>query len=103
MRRRILLLASLGVFLALSWGCGHNGWDEENDLVVINDTHCDLHIFVDGHEAFVVRDHSAKTLEDIGDGSHVLEALDNQDVLVERRSIRLDEGEDYWWRLDRCD
>ncbi len=103
MRGRLPLLVGLGVVLALSIGCGHNGWDEENDLIVINDTRCDLRIFVDGHEAFLVRDHSTKSLEDIGDGRHVLEALDEAGTLVERRSIRLDGGEDYYWRVDQCD
>ncbi|MBI4916752.1 MAG: hypothetical protein HY825_12965 [Acidobacteria bacterium] len=102
MKGRLLLLASLGVLVALSLGCGTNGWDEENDLVVINDTRCNLRVFVDGHEAFVVRDHTAKSLEDIGDGRHVLEALDEDGVLVERRSIRLDQGEDYYWRIGSC-
>jgi hypothetical protein len=103
MRGRSLLLASLGVLVALSFGCGSNGWDEENDLVVINDTRCDLRVFVDGHEAFVVRDHTARSLEDIGDGRHVLEALDDDGALVERRSIRMDQGEDYYWRVDQCE
>lgn len=103
MRGRSLLLASLGVLVALSLGCGSNGWDEENDLVVINDTGCDLRVFVDGHEAFVVRDHTAKSLEDIGDGRHVLEALGDDGALVMRRSIHLDQGEDYYWRVDQCE
>jgi hypothetical protein len=103
MRGRSLLLASLGVLVALSLGCGTNGWDEENDLIVINDTGCELRVFVDGHEAFVVRDHNARSLEDIGDGRHVLEALDENGALVVRRSIHLDQGEDYYWRVDQCD
>jgi hypothetical protein len=103
MKGRSLLLASLGVLAVLSLGCGNNGWDEENDLVVINDTRFDLRVFVDGHEAFVVRDHTAKSLEDIGDGRHVLESLDENGALVERRSIHLEQGEDYYWRVDQSE
>ena len=103
MNRRALLLVSLACPLLLAWGCEHHRWDDQSDLIVINGTGCDLTIFVDSHEVFVVRDHSTKSLEDIGEGRHDVEARDERGQLVERRTIHLDEGEDYYWRIDHCD
>ncbi|MBW2531150.1 MAG: hypothetical protein JRI55_06690 [Deltaproteobacteria bacterium] len=77
-------------------------FDAECDLVVLNDSACDLTVFVDGREAFQVRAGSDRTLDDIGGGRHVLEVLDERGGLVERRSVDLASGEDYYWILDDC-
>lgn len=97
-------LCALGVLLlvVLLASCSEDMFDAECDLVVLNDSACDLTIFVDGREAFTVRAGSDRTLDDIGAGRHVLEALDPQHNLVERRSIELATGEDYYWILDDC-
>jgi hypothetical protein len=97
--RRILVTAALVVALV---GCSEDMFDSECDLVVLNDSACDLVVFVDGREAFTVRAGSDRTLDDIGNGRHVLEVLDTRDGLVERRNVDLTTGEDYYWILDDC-
>jgi hypothetical protein len=96
----------LGFLLILSLivlpGCHRSFYDDECDIVVINDTRCNLTIYVDGWEAFTVSDGRTKTVDDVGTGRHVLEAKDEDGRLIERRSIDLDHGEDYYWRIDHC-
>ncbi len=45
---------------------------------------------------------SDRTLDEVGPGRHVLEALDPQGRLVQRRVIELATGEDFYWTLDHC-
>lgn len=99
--RRPCFLALVLLVVGLS-ACSEDMFDSECDLVVINDSVCDLSIYVDGREAFVVRGGSDRTLDDIGTGRHVLEALDEHDSLIERRTVELTTGEDYYWPLDDC-
>lgn len=82
--------------------CSEDLFDAESDLVVLNESSCDLTIFVDGREAFTVRQGSDRSLDDIGAGRHVLEALDASGSLVERRTIELTGGEDYYMILEKC-
>jgi hypothetical protein len=98
--RASLVLVSL-LWLALM-SCGEDVLDSETDLVVLNDSACDLTVFVDGREAFTVPAGSDMSLDDIGAGRHVLEALDARGGLVMRRSIELASGEDYYWILHDC-
>jgi len=98
LRRSVLLV---GLCL-VSQGCTEDMFDAESDLVVLNDSACDVAIYVDGREAFSVKAGSDRTLDDIGNGRHVLEALDRQGGLIERRSVELAGGEDYYWILDDC-
>lgn len=100
MRPRSVLAALVVALLLVA--CSEDMFDAECDLVVLNDSACDLSVYVDGREAFLVRAGSDRTLDDIGPGRHVLETLDQQRNLVERRSIELANGEDYYWILDDC-
>jgi hypothetical protein len=102
MRRRTLLLALAVVSVALLASCHGRDWDNECDLIVSNRSDCDLYVYVDGWEAAKVHNDSSRTIDDIGDGRHILEAKDEDGELIERRSIDLDDGEDYYWRLDDC-
>jgi hypothetical protein len=91
--------------LALAIGvsaCSQDLLDAQCDLVVLNDSRCSLSVYVDGREAFAVRAGSDRTLDDIGAGRHVLEALDSQGRMVQRRTIELATGEDFYWTLDHC-
>lgn len=94
-----LLLAAVVVLVP---ACNEDMFDAECDLVVLNDSVCTLTVYVDGREAFNVRGGSDRTLDDIGTGRHVIEALDEHNGLVERRTIDLSTGEDYYWILDDC-
>ncbi|MBP1621213.1 MAG: hypothetical protein H6Q02_1980 [Acidobacteria bacterium] len=98
--RRAAALLLLGV--ALLPGCGGDPADDESDLAVVNDSACDLVVYVDGREALPVPAGSDATLDDIGSGRHVVEALDRRGGLVERRSIELAVGEDFYWTIDDC-
>lgn len=86
----------------LTQACTEDMFDAESDLVVLNDSACDVVVYVDGREAFTVKAGLDRTLDDIGHGRHVLEALDHQGGLIERRSVELAGGEDYYWILDDC-
>ncbi|MGV8041781.1 MAG: hypothetical protein AB2L07_17540 [Thermoanaerobaculaceae bacterium] len=101
MRRYAPLLAVLALLVPLS-GCNDHFWDEECDVVVINDSSCRLRILVDGWEAFTIRPDDTRTVDDVGRGRHTLEALDEDDRIIERRNIDLDRGEDYYWYIDHC-
>jgi hypothetical protein len=101
LRRTPLAAIVLGAAL-LSPACTEDMFDAENDLVFLNDSACDVVVYVDGREAFTVKAGSDRTLDDIGNGRHVLEALDRQGTLVERRSVELAGGEDYYWILNDC-
>ncbi len=100
-RRPVVVSLLLAATLLLP-SCTEEMFDAENDLVVLNDSACDIHVYVDGREAFTIKAGSDRTLDDIGTGRHVLEALDTHGSLVERRSIELAGGEDYYWILTDC-
>jgi hypothetical protein len=82
--------------------CNQEPFDTECALVVLNETTCNLQIYVDGREALAVRSGTDRTLADIGPGRHVLEALDANGNLIKRQTIELATGEDFYWTLDRC-
>ena len=102
MARRPLPSLIVLAALLLAVACSDDMLDAECDLAVVNDSACDLVIFVDGREAFTVGAGADVTLDDIGAGRHVLEALDRAGRLVARRSLELASGEDYYWTLDDC-
>ena len=85
----------------LSSGCNEDLLDGESDLVLLNDSSCTLAVFVDGREAFTVQPGAEQILDGIGAGQHVLEAIRGGTV-VERRTIELSQGEDFYWTVDRC-
>ena len=101
MGRRFALLLSLSTILLLA-ACNQELFDTECDVVVFNDTSCNVVVYVDGRRAFTVRPGIDRTLEDIGPGRHVLEVLDGSGRLVERRTIELAIGEDFYWTLGHC-
>lgn len=99
--RSIPALVALGAVLLLP-ACTEDMLDAENDLVVLNDSSCDVVVYVDGRKAFDVKSGSDRTLDDIGGGRHVFEALDGRGRLIERRSVELAGGEDFYWTLSAC-
>jgi hypothetical protein len=93
----------LALVLALGLpACNDDVLDAECNLVVLNESSCSLSIYVDGQQAFAVRAGSDRTLDDIGRGRHVLEAVDTQGKLIMRRPVELAPGEDFYWTLDHC-
>ncbi len=103
MRACQLRFRLLALLLALALpACNQDLLESECNLVVLNQSPCNLSIYVDGQEAFAVRAGSDRTLDEVGPGRHVLEALDQQGRLVQRRVIELATGEDFYWTLDHC-
>jgi hypothetical protein len=92
----LLVLAAL-----LSSGCSEDLLDGESDLVFLNDSSCTVTVFVDGREAFTVQSGAEQILDGVGTGPHVLEAIRGGTV-VERRTIELSQGEDFYWTVERC-
>ena len=99
---RVLALAVAFTAVVALAACNEDVLDAESDLVVLNESPCDLTIYVDGREAFLVQAGSDMSLDDIGAGRHVVEALDIRGNLVSRRAIELASGEDYYCTLDTC-
>ena len=99
--RTVLRLVEVSLLVVAS-ACAGDVFDSECDLVVLNDSACNLTVYVDGREAFEVKAGSDRTLDDIGPGRHVVETLSTGGRLVERRSIELTTGEDYYWIVDHC-
>jgi hypothetical protein len=87
--------------LAVS-GCRERLFGHASNVVVLNESHCSVTVFVDGWKAFTVRDDSTRIIDNVGSGRHVLEAKDDLGRLVERRYIELQSGEDYYWRITSC-
>lgn len=101
-RGSLLRVSLVALALIVVTACDHDVLDSECDLVVLNESACGLSIWVDGQEAFAVRADTDRTLNDIGPGRHVLEALDPEGKLVQRRTVELASGEDFYWTLDHC-
>lgn len=102
MARRCFFRIIFVFVLIGSVGCSDELFDAESDLVVLNESLCSVTIYVDGREAFTVGSGSDRTLDDIGPGRHVLEALDGNGSVIERRTVELASGEDYYLILDDC-
>ena len=100
MRTVSALLLLLPVMAGL--GCRRHLFEHSSDVVVVNESRCDLTVFVDGWEALTIRHDSTQTVDNVGSGRHVLEAKDELGRLVERHYIELGSGEDYYWRLETC-
>ncbi len=90
------------VLLLVAAGCSDEMFDAECDLIVLNDSLCAVTVLVDGREAFTVASGSDRTLNDIGPGQHIIEALDSEGTVLERRTVELASGEDYYLILDDC-
>jgi hypothetical protein len=102
MRVRVLPALVLLPLAVAAGGCRDRLFEPQSDIVVVNQSRCTLTVFVDGWEAFTVRNDSTRTVDNVGSGRHVLEAKDDLGRLVERRYIELHSGEDYYWRLEAC-
>jgi hypothetical protein len=97
------LAGAVGVFALLAVaGCHDHLFDSQSDLVVMNDSQCEVTVSVDGWEACTVGRKASRTVDSIGAGRHVLEAKDNLGRLIERRYVDLRRGEDYYWYIDSC-
>lgn len=101
LRRHLVPWLTLAVVLT-SGACSQELFDLECDLVVVNESTCALSVVVDGREALVVRPGTDRSVAGIGPGRHVLEALDARGNLVQRRTIELATGEDFYWTLGHC-
>jgi hypothetical protein len=102
MRARGLAVALLVLPLLAAAGCRDRLFGNETDVVVLNDSACDLTVYVDGWEALTIPHGSSQTVDNVGSGRHVLEAKDDMDRLVERKYVELHDGEDFYWHLQSC-
>jgi hypothetical protein len=102
MARRAAVVLVLSLLLIVTGACRWQAEDDgQCDLVVENGGARDLKIMVDGWEAGVVREGSVRTVDNIAAGRHIIEAMDGESTVVERRYIELSRGEDYFWRIAR--
>ncbi len=101
MRRCPRALRAVVLAAALA-GCDQRAFDSSCDVVVLNESSCAVAVFVDGRQVLAVKPGTERTVADIGSGRHVLEALDAQGRLVQRRTVELATGEDFYWTLESC-
>jgi hypothetical protein len=102
MRSRVWPAVLLLPLLVAGGGCRDQLLERESNIVVVNQSACDVTVFVDGWEAFTVARDSNRTVDNVGSGRHVIEAKDQVGRLVERRYLELRSGEDYYWRIEGC-
>ncbi len=93
------LLAAVMVLLV---GCGSDILDDKSDLIVVNESPCDVTVFVDGQEVFSVEAGSDRAFSDIGYGRHVIEAVNYRGEVVVRRVVDLAPAEDFYLVVNNC-
>ena len=102
MRSRVWPAVLLLSLLLAGGACRDQLLERESNIVVVNQSACDVTVFVDGWEAFTVARDSNRTVDNVGSGRHVVEAKDRMGRLVERRYLEVGSGEDYYWRIEGC-
>ncbi|BCW92194.1 MAG: hypothetical protein KatS3mg007_0088 [Thermoanaerobaculum sp.] len=93
------LLAAVMVLLV---GCGSDILDDKSDLIVVNESPCDVTVFVDGQEVLSVEAGSDRAFSDIGYGRHVIEAVNYRGEVVVRRVVDLAPAEDFYLVVNNC-
>lgn len=94
----------LALFLGavLLSGCGSDILDDKNDLIVVNESPCDVTVFVDGRELLQVEAGADRAFSDIGYGRHVIEAVNHRGEVVTRKVVELAPGEDFYFVIGDC-
>lgn len=98
MKGGILLV---GVVVLLT-SCGSDILDDKNDLIVVNESPCDVTVFVDGRELLQVEAGSDRAFSDIGYGRHVIEAVNHRGEVVSRKVVDLAPAEDFYLVVGNC-
>lgn len=93
------LLAAVMVLLV---GCGSDILDDKSDLIVVNESPCDVTVFVDGQEVLSVEAGSDRAFSDIGYGRHVIEAVNYRGEVVVRKVVDLAPAEDFYLVVNNC-
>lgn len=93
------LLVAVMVLLV---GCGSDILDDKSDLIVVNESPCDVTVFVDGQEVFSVEAGSDRAFSDIGYGRHVIEAVNYRGEVVVRKVVDLAPAEDFYLVVNNC-
>lgn len=93
------LLAAVMVLLV---GCGSDILDDKGDLIVVNESPCDVTVFVDGQEVLSVEAGSDRAFSDIGYGRHVIEAVNYRGEVVVRKVFDLAPAEDFYLVVNNC-
>lgn len=96
---RLAGVVALVLFALLAVACSEEGLHGQASLIVLNDTSTDLVIYVDGREAFIVHGNADSTLDDVGGGRHIVEAVDPGGRLIERRTVEISIGEEFYWSI----
>lgn len=96
----------MGVTIAalalLSWACQERPLGHGSGVVVMNASHCELTVSIDGWEAGTIPSGASGEVDNVGAGRHVLEAKDRAGRLVERRYVEIGTGEDFTWSIKSC-
>jgi len=100
--RRLATLVLVTAAMVGVPGCSDEMFDAECDLIVVNESLCPVTVYVDGQPAFTVESGSDRILDDIGPGQHIIEAMDPNGAMLERRTVELASSEDYYLIVDDC-
>jgi hypothetical protein len=98
-RNLALVLLPLALLAA---GCHDRLLGQQSDVVVLNQSSCDLTVSIDGWDAVTVASGSTLVVDNVGSGRHVLEARDRAGRLVQRRYLELASGESFSWSVASC-
>ncbi len=93
---------AVAVLALLALGCQERPLGHGSGVVVMNASHCDLTVSIDGWEAGTVPSGSTGEVDNVGSGRHVLEAKDETGRMVERRYVEIGTGEDFTWSITSC-
>lgn len=83
-------------------GCGSDILDDKSDLIVVNESPCDVTVIVDGRELFRVEAGSDRAFSDIGYGRHVIEAVNYRGDVILRKVVDLAPAEDFYFVISDC-
>ncbi len=98
-RNLALVLLPLALLAA---GCHDRLLGQQSDVVVLNQSSCNLTVSIDGWDAVTVPSGSTLVVDNVGSGRHVLEARDRAGRLVQRRYVEVASGESFSWSIASC-
>jgi len=94
MRTTVVLL-----LMALCWSPALSAWAGNGGITVINDTEFTLEIRMDGQTRFTLKPGTRKTIGDVPEGPHKLQALTSDGTVKFRKDMRVPAGRTVSWYL----
>ena len=87
------------VLMALCWSPALFARADNGGITVINDTEFTLDIRMDGQQQFTLKPGARKTIHDVAEGPHKLQALTSDGTVKFRKDMRVPAGRTVSWYL----